>query len=102
MLESSPWVTFAKLWPTFEKCRFCAAAAAADFFFFFLRDTRDLEEKKQPNRSERRSDLRETKISGAIRVKCGPCDQPEMSDAWGMHMRADRLQRTHPRPAGTA
>lgn len=65
-------------------CRFCASAATP-FACFFFQDKRDLKEKKSLNRS-RRSDLREPKISGVIKVNCGLHDHSEMKEAEDAHL----------------
>lgn len=83
VLQSSPWLTFVKLWPTLQKCHFCTATAV-EFLRFCDSGTW---RKRNMNGSEGgESDLGEKKISGEIKVKSSLHDHSEMSAPQKMHI----------------
>lgn len=87
-------MTFAKLWPTLEKCHFCTAVAG-EFSGGFVTVGPGGKETREQEQEERKSDLGETKkISGEIKVKSSLHDHSEMSAPQKMHSQADRLEHT--------
>lgn len=87
-------VTFAKLWPTLEKCRFCTAVAV-EFPRGFVTVGPGGKETSEQERARSKSDLGEkNKISGAIKVKSSLHDRSEMSALQKTHIQADKLVHT--------